>query len=130
MLFKGPTAFAPFCQPSTNLGSALSDIWWFGYNNNALVLGQHNTGNAVTAAWNPSLDVWYHVAVTRASGSVRLFLNGTQIGITSTLYSGTSFSQNGFAVGAITTPVYFNDNMNDFRFYNGFAKYTANFTPE
>ena len=33
-----------------------------------------------TFAWTPSNDTWYHLAVTRTSGSLRVFVDGSQIG--------------------------------------------------
>ena len=74
---------------------------------------------------------WYHIALTRSSGSTRLFVNGTQVGST---YSDTTAY-----IGATSRPVIaasgFNltGNMNgyiqDLRITNGTARYTANFTP-
>ncbi len=123
-----PAGLLPFCQSQASLGGASSDKWWFAYESGNLKLGQHSTTNAVSAGWSPSSNTWYHVAVTRASGVVRLFVGGTIIA-TSSIFTGTNFEQNGFMVGAMTTPGYLPGNMNDFRFYKGFAKYTSNFTP-
>lgn len=42
------------------------------------------TGVAISKAWNPSINTWYHTAVTRSGNDFRLFVDGTQIGTTTT----------------------------------------------
>jgi hypothetical protein len=74
-------------------------------------------------------NTWYHVAVSRASGSTRMFINGTQVGSTYTdtndygasapLWLGTSFNISSTLNGYI----------DDLRITKGVARYTANFTP-
>jgi hypothetical protein len=81
-----------------------------------------------------STGVWYHIAVSRASGSTRLFINGTQSGSTyadsnnyttpSPLGIGTYW--NG---GSPVTTNTLNGYVDDLRITKGIARYTANFTP-
>jgi hypothetical protein len=112
------------------VGSSTSDKVWLGVNNNVLTLGQHATPNAATTAWTPSTNIWYHVAAVRQSGTVKLFIDGVQKSVTnSTIFSSTSFGQNGFAVGAVSTPVYLTGYMSSVRVVKGTAVYTAGFTP-
>jgi hypothetical protein len=112
------------------VGSSTSDKVWLGVNNNVLTLGQHATPNAATTAWTPSTNIWYHVAAVRQSGTVKLFIDGVQKSVTnSTIFSSTSFGQNGFAVGAVSTPVYLTGYMSSVRVVKGTAVYTASFTP-
>ena len=112
------------------VGSSTSDKVWLGVNNNVLTLGQHATPNAATTAWTPSTNTWYHVAAVRQSGTVKLFIDGVQKSVTnSTIFSSTSFGQNGFAVGAVSTPVYLTGYMSSVRVVKGTAVYTAGFTP-
>jgi hypothetical protein len=75
-------------------------------------------------------STWTHIALVRSSGVVKLFVAGSQAGSnwsSSTTFSGrvylaTEFN-NGSAAG--TGNCY----LQDFRITNGYARYTANFTP-
>jgi hypothetical protein len=72
--------------------------------------------------------VWYHVAITRASGSVRLFVDGVQNG--STITYTTDLTSSNLALGGQYSAQYFYDGyLDDFRITKGYARYTANFTP-
>lgn len=74
------------------------------------------------------LDQWVHLAVTRSSGTLRIFINGIISGSFSDPinYSSASnnrfFSANGFASSQDTF-------YDDFRFTVGVARYTSNFAP-
>jgi hypothetical protein len=119
----------PLMQSDSGLSST-SDKIWLGVNNNVLTLGQHSTPNAATTAWTPSTNTWYHVAAVRQSGTVKLFIDGVQKSVTnSTIFNSTSFGQNGFAVGVVSTPVYLTGYMSSVRVVKGTAVYTASFTP-
>ncbi len=104
-----------------------------GSNNNSLYVLNSTliwfdvTSRAASASF--SLSTWHHFAVTRASGVVRVFLNGTK---SSSDYT-TSFN---IASGSVRIGVrgaslseFFNGYIDDFRITKGVARYTANFTP-
>ena len=103
------------------------------YNNSGtywIMLGRHSTSTYAYATWTPTLGVWYHIAVVRQSGTILIFINGIQQTVTnSTSLSGVSFDQNGFTIGAITTPYYGNSYISSFRYIVGTAFYTTSFTP-
>jgi hypothetical protein len=102
------------------------DIRW--RTTTGLNLGRINTAFDSTFAWSPSVGTWYHVAVTRSGTSVRAFINGTQIGSTST-NSNTYNSGIPFYIGLTDTansPL--NGYLDDIRITKGYARYTANFT--
>lgn len=89
-----------------------------------------NVGSTAT----PTLNAWSHIAVSRSGSTLRMFLNGTQIGSTSNATGsiGLPASQtlrighyNWFPGGARGMSGY----VQDFRFYVGAAKYTGAFTP-
>jgi len=81
-----------------------------------------------------SIATWYHVAVCRASGSTRMFINGVQAGSTYTdsnnygtsapLGIGTYWS-----AGSPVTSSTLNGYIDDLRITKGYARYTSNFTP-
>jgi hypothetical protein len=76
---------------------------------------------------------WYHVAVSKSSGSTKMFINGTQVGSTYTdannygtsapLGIGTYWSS-----GSPVTTSTLNGYIDDLRITKGYARYTANFT--
>lgn len=69
-------------------------------------------------------STWHHVAITRASGTVRLFVNGT-------LRATASSSTTNFSVSRIANTTYrgdLNGYVDDARITVGVARYTASFT--
>lgn len=84
-----------------------------------------NTNNYTTM----STGVWYHVAFTRQSGTLRSFLNGN---LAASVANSTNFSDvtNGIRIGVNRgTTNYFTGYISNFRAIKGTALYTASFTP-
>lgn len=79
-----------------------------------------------------SVNTWYHIAMTRESGTLRFFVNG-DLKSSQTVSSAHDVVNANFNVGALSasgTPVNGLDGeLDDFRFVKGYAVYTANFTP-
>jgi len=73
---------------------------------------------------------WFHIAVTRASGTVKIFINGVMDGSGSTTDS-FNYSANGHLEvgGSHVGNPNFNGYIDDVRITKGYARYTANFTP-
>ena len=122
------STFSSFLRPDDG-GSVVS----FGYDwsttqlkldaRNAVILNVTTT--AVVA------NTWTHIAATRSGTSLRLFVNGTQVG--STTSNSTNFAS---ATGLIyiggssfSAAHSVNGYISDFRITLGIARYTANFTP-
>jgi hypothetical protein len=74
-----------------------------------------------------STSTWTHIAVTRSSGSLRLFINGTISG--SAVSNTTNLTQTGIIIGNTFDGYGLNGNIDDIRITKGYARYTANFTP-
>ena len=75
---------------------------------------------------------WYHFAITRASGSLRVFLGGTQIGTTAANSTNFNDAANVLRIGNESTTsavAAFNGYITNFHWVKGTALYTANFTP-
>jgi hypothetical protein len=74
---------------------------------------------------------WYHIALARASGSTKLFVNGTQTGSTYTDNNNYGTS-NPLGVGDYGSPLSGTSTLNgyidDLRITKGYARYTSNFT--
>lgn len=96
-----------------------------------LVLGVGGGTDVVyNFSWSPSISTWYHVAVTRSGSSARAFVNGTQIGSTTTVSTSDVASPNPVQIGKThTVAQYLLGYMDDVRITKGYARYTANFTP-
>lgn len=98
------------------------------------VLFRPNGGSAasINSAANIPVNTLTHVAVSRASGTVRLFINGVLDGSGS---YGVSFDQPSpqrlliSALDSGTPSTYFVGYMGQLRRTKGVARYTANFTP-
>lgn len=89
-----------------------------------------NAAFQITGTTTISSNTWYHIAVSRSSGSTKLFLNGSQEGSTyadntnytsaaSTVYIGSNHGDG--------TPL--NGYISNARVVNGTAVYTSAFTP-
>ncbi len=88
----------------------------------------------LTFSWTPSLNTWYHIAVSRDGvGNIRAFIDGTQIGstqqVTATFYNSTALVVMGADMynGSIHYGNALNGYMDEIRICNK-AKYTSNFT--
>ena len=80
-------------------------------------------------------NTWQHVALSVNAGSAKLFLDGTQIGSTTTfpefpipktLFAAVGRFANGYTAADTNS---WNGYIDDFRITKGYARYTANFTP-
>jgi len=100
-------------------------IAWQFYSGNLQLYSQNNALE-IQAAWSPSATTWYHVALTRSGTTLRIFVNGTQIGSNAT--SSTSFVDGAIYV-AYGGAGYLNGYLDDLRITKGYARYTSNFTP-
>lgn len=88
----------------------------------------HINGGFITTTVPNVLNKWVHVAVTRQSGSVRVFTDGV-LRSTNT-QSGNVSQTNPFSVGAVfdgSSP--YTGYLSNVRINKGTALYTANFTP-
>ena len=108
-----------------NLGGAQNSIYQLGG-----ALYWYVGANRITATGALSPNVWQHIALCRASGTTRLFVNGTQVGSnysdSNNYAGGTTFPRIGAAFnGTVPTTGY----ISNVRFLKGTALYTSAFTP-
>jgi len=93
-----------------------------------------NATSAITAS------TWQHLALCRASGTLRLFINGTSVASVSNSTSltgqqiwigdnnGGDYFFNGY-IDDLRIDYFFNGYIDDLRITKGYARYTSNFTP-
>lgn len=91
----------------------------------------HGGSIVVSESWTPSINTNYHIAVCRSGTDLRVFIDGVQLGTTTTdstdlttkagelLHLGEIFNN--------TNP--FKGNLGAVRITKGIGRYTANFTP-
>jgi hypothetical protein len=73
-----------------------------------------------------TINTWTHVAYTRVSGSVSVYINGTKYGSSVTLTN--DFTGTVYKIGATFNNFYYAGYIQDLRVTKGLARYTANFT--
>jgi len=91
-----------------------------------------SSNESTTGSFTFNLNTWYHVAATKSSGSVRIFVNGTQVNTTATFTQSQTDTTAGFTIAGQNFPTY-TYNLPGYiasaRAVKGTAVYTANFTP-
>ena len=99
--------------------------------NNALNLWKGSAGGGaevIAPAGTITLNTWTHIAWTRSGSSNRLFINGTQVGATTT--DSTNYTSTASFIGASQSGTLgFAGYISNARILKGTALYTANFTP-
>jgi hypothetical protein len=124
--FAGATL--PFVQNDVVSNVSSGDKWWFSYAAGNLVFSAHGGGGQVLASWSPVAGTWYHLAVTRTGGNVRIFIDGV-LRVTSATLGGTNWGQNGLSIGAMSnSPLYLSGYISNIRIIKGTALYTTGFT--
>jgi hypothetical protein len=85
------------------------------------------------ATWTPLTNTWYHIAASRSGTSLKLFVNGTQIGSTFTCADNidNTHGSGTFYIGRVnSSPDWtLNGYISNMRVVKGTAIYTSNFTP-
>jgi hypothetical protein len=118
---------ASYYVPAGTWGSGTSDEWLIQIQNDGSIRFLTTSGSTFYSA-SITTSTWYHIAVVRNGTTVTIYVNGTSVGsytcsnslgsVSKTLYIGSqagSWDWNGY--------------IDDFRITNGYARYTANFTP-
>jgi len=81
----------------------------------------------VTSNTALTTGTWIHVAATRASGTLRLFQNGTQVGSAANTVDFPNAG--GIYIGRSDSGQEMNGYIDDLRITKGYARYTTTFTP-
>ena len=90
----------------------------------------NGAGAGISTGWNSgtfTADTWYHVAISRSSGTTKFFVDGTE---TSSVADTSNYANETFIlVSRYTAANFLNGYIDDLRITKGLARYTANFTP-
>ena len=109
--------------------------WFIQFRNDSpgarLAFGSSGDTPVAGFAWSPSTATWYHVAVARASGTVRAFVDGSPIDSDVTNTEDISGSTAPLQVGKLSASAgqYLNGWLDELRITKGVARYTAAFSP-
>lgn len=104
--------------------------WIFRLGSNFIRFFAGSSEIVVDKTYSFSTNTWYHLAVARSGTSIRVFVDGSQVGTTSTVGSATDTTTQGVYIGRTqTTTSDFNGYIDDLRVTRGVARYTTNFTP-
>jgi hypothetical protein len=96
------------------------------YKDSSHKVGLYYSTQILTGTTTIAINTWYYIVLSRASGTVRLFINGIQETSASDTTNLTVAIQ---WIGGDTLPSgYLSGYMNDIRVTKGYARYTANFT--
>ena len=87
-------------------------------------------GSVANLGTAPTQNVWHHLAISRASGTVKAFIDGTQVfsGSDSTNWTNSNTWYIG-ANGYSPSTYYITGNISNLRIVKGTALYTSSFTP-
>jgi len=96
--------------------------------NGTIGMGRANVDVQASSTNTVTLNAWNHVAVTRQSGTVRIFINGVQ-GYSGTITTSYVSGTVRFGTEADGTSNPFKGYISNYRSVSGTAVYTANFTP-
>jgi|LakMenE18May11ns_1017448.scaffolds.fasta_scaffold9956670_11 hypothetical protein len=103
--------------------------WEFRKNATNLLQFFFTSGSSITSTSTITPNVWTHVAVTRESSTVRIFINGN-LDASASFSDGISGVSSALFLGYGTTGGgYFLGYMSNARIVKGTALYTSNFTP-
>lgn len=86
-------------------------------------------GAVINAAWSPTINTWYHIALTRSSTTSRLFIDGTSVGTYGTIRPYATSYRLYIGKDSAADSSYFTGYLDDFRVTRGYARYTTTFTP-
>jgi hypothetical protein len=110
------------------IGSSGAGGAFFGFRTADIGYGRPNVGWDYQAASGMVINNWYHIAYSRSGTSMRMFVNGTQVGATQTTSQAYDLSLTSTTVGALQNANFLNGYIQDLRITRGIGRYTANFS--
>jgi hypothetical protein len=129
-LYPSNTSVAYRALVSSENYSAVTGGWSLYQNGAALELWvSPNASAVITASAALTAGAWQHIALSRVSGTLRLFVNGTQVG---SIGTGAAFTGQQVWIGDNNAPsfdYFVIGYMSDVRIVNGTGLYTTAFTP-
>lgn len=108
-----------------SLGEGAGTAFIFTFRPSSTTFGLFGGGSVVSGDVTPS-NAWTHIAITRSSGTTRLFINGS---LSSSGSDTNDYNQGTCYLGSVGAEYYYNGYISNLRLLKGTAQYTAAFTP-
>jgi hypothetical protein len=94
---------------------------------NSAIFMKHSSNTNLSGTTTLAINTWYHIAVSRMLGTMKVFVNGVQESSVASTYNYTaSYALLGTYY---SSGLNLNGYIDDLRITKGYARYTANFTP-
>lgn len=116
----------------SSFNTAMAQGWSLQWFTGQMLVWVANAPILISAAWVPNVGQFYHLAVSRVSGTTRMFIDGVEFG---SAVDATNYAQGApLALGVLTnnsTANFFpvDGNIGAVRVTKGVGRYAANFTP-
>lgn len=113
-------------------------LWWYKAGQQLVFEGYAGAGASqyfgASGFWSPTVNTWYHVAVVKTGGAIKLFVNASQVGSDYPMPYAMPDIANSLLIGKFwynpdTIPAYLNGYTDELRVSKGIARWTSNFTP-
>lgn len=106
-----------------------AEVWVWNISSSRYLGGYSPSGTIPVASTSAlAINTWHHIALTRASGTMRQFVNG--VVVASGTYTGDLGSSRPLRIGSNpSNGDVLNGFIDDLRITKGVARYTADFTP-
>jgi hypothetical protein len=92
----------------------------------SLRVSRSGVGHDLSYSWSLATGTWYHVAVTRASSAMKLFVDGAVVASGTV---STNYGQGLLTIGSQAGIHFINGWLDEVRISKGVARWTAAFTP-
>jgi hypothetical protein len=123
----GSTGYQTFIDTRTDpLAGGDTTGFYFGTDTGTLVPIVYTTSTILSASANLTLNTWSHVALTRSSGNLTIWIGGLNRG--NLVGDTTNLTEQKANIGG-SGGLYLSGQMSFLRMIKGTAQYTANFTP-
>ena len=120
------TSYQAFIDTRTNpLSGGDTTGFYFGTNTGTLTPMFYTNGLQLASSVNITLNAWNHVALTRASGTVTIWVNGASGGTKSDT---TNLTQQRVFIGSGGAGLYLTGNITNLRIVKGTSVYTGTFS--
>lgn len=127
--------YTPVIGTQSIAGNTTAGMWRVSIRLNSVngIYFNYSTGSTFTdvtfTTTNYNDNTWHHVAVTRASNTLRAFVDGVQVGSNVAITQSLTSGQKLYVGFQAQDSVYYTGYLDDIRITKGVARFTANFTP-
>lgn len=122
----------PICRYGLTGSAATNGTWEFNVQTNNLIgfyWNYYTSSSWLIPSTGITNNTWNHIAVTRSSGTLTIYVNGVAVGsVTNT--TDLNYASGTLFIGATTANTSQTYYINSLRITKGTARYTANFTPD